>query len=230
MRPVGTSGGLTLRMRRASRLKTGPGLAQRTPIAAPDPGYPRDPLSTLDEHGAHRMRHGGFIRTTRLAHESDSSPPRSARIWRRVRWDRTPVRPPVDRCVTHETMACASVHVLCARVLAAMPFRVGPDVTGLAGPARVGLGLTQGQLGETFQTSMRTAQRCEGGQACPDVDQVQRLARAVFPPMRRREVQLAHAQQPSRPRPPWWCALPAEPLQTDASWSSLPPAHVRSRT
>jgi transcriptional regulator with XRE-family HTH domain len=61
-----------------------------------------------------------------------------------------------------------------------MPFRVGPDVTPLVGRARIALGLTQRQLGEMFRTSMRTAHRWEGGKAYPDVDQVQKLARAVF--------------------------------------------------
>jgi transcriptional regulator with XRE-family HTH domain len=63
----------------------------------------------------------------------------------------------------------------------AMPFQVGPEITPLVGRVRIALGMTQKQLGEMFQVSMRTAHRWEGGQAYPDVDQVQRLARAVFP-------------------------------------------------
>ena len=62
-----------------------------------------------------------------------------------------------------------------------MPFHVGPDITPLVGRARVALGLTQKQLGEMFRASMRTAHRWEGGEAYPDVDQVLKLARAVFP-------------------------------------------------
>jgi transcriptional regulator with XRE-family HTH domain len=61
-----------------------------------------------------------------------------------------------------------------------MPFQVGPEITPLVGRARVALGLTQKGLGEMLQVSMRTAHRWEGGQAHPDVDQVQTLARAVF--------------------------------------------------
>jgi transcriptional regulator with XRE-family HTH domain len=73
-----------------------------------------------------------------------------------------------------------------------MPFRVGPDVTPLIGRARVALGLTQKQLGEMFHTSMRTAHRWEGGKAYPDVEQIQRLVRAVFPVDAQLAAQLAH--------------------------------------
>jgi len=64
---------------------------------------------------------------------------------------------------------------------ATMPFQVGPTITPLVGRARIALGLTQKQLGEMFRASMRTAHRWEGGQAFPDVGQVEKLARAVFP-------------------------------------------------
>jgi transcriptional regulator with XRE-family HTH domain len=75
----------------------------------------------------------------------------------------------------------ASVAAFRARVRPAMPFQVGPEITPLVGRVRIALGLTQKQLGEMFQVSMRTAHRWEGGQAYPDVDQVKQLARAVFP-------------------------------------------------
>ena len=73
-----------------------------------------------------------------------------------------------------------------------MPFRVGPDVTPLVVRARIALGLTQKQLGEMFHASMRTAHRWEAGEAYPDVDQVQRLARAVFPADAQLAAELAH--------------------------------------
>jgi transcriptional regulator with XRE-family HTH domain len=72
-----------------------------------------------------------------------------------------------------------------------MPFQVGPAITPLVGRARVALGLTQRGLGEMFQVSMRTAHRWEGGQAYPGVDQVQKLARAVFPTDERLAADLA---------------------------------------
>jgi transcriptional regulator with XRE-family HTH domain len=72
-----------------------------------------------------------------------------------------------------------------------MPFRIGPDITPLVGRARIALGLTQKGLGEMFHTSMRTAHRWEGGEAYPDVDQVQKLTRAVFPVDARLAAELA---------------------------------------
>jgi hypothetical protein len=68
-----------------------------------------------------------------------------------------------------------------------MPFHIGPDITPLIGRVRLALGLTQKELGEMFHASMRTAHRWEGGEAYPDVEQVLKLARAVFP----RDAQLA---------------------------------------
>jgi DNA-binding XRE family transcriptional regulator len=62
-----------------------------------------------------------------------------------------------------------------------MPFHIGPDITPLVGRARVLLGLTQKELGGMFRASMRTAHRWEGGEARPSIEQVQELARAVFP-------------------------------------------------
>jgi transcriptional regulator with XRE-family HTH domain len=64
---------------------------------------------------------------------------------------------------------------------AEMPFHIGPEVTPLVGRVRVALRLTQKSLAQRFQVSTRTAHRWEGGAAYPTVDQVQELARAVFP-------------------------------------------------
>jgi transcriptional regulator with XRE-family HTH domain len=62
-----------------------------------------------------------------------------------------------------------------------MPFQVGPEVTRLVGLTRAALGLTQRTLGEAFGASMRTAHRWEAGKSYPGVDQVQRMARRVYP-------------------------------------------------
>ena len=116
----------------------------------------------------------------------------SARSWRHTRRDRTHFRPPGDSRMIREIIACASVRcVLCQSACCPCPSE-SVRTYALIGRARVALGLTQKQLGEMFQTSMRTAHRWEGGQAYPDVDQVQRLARAVFPADARLAAQLAH--------------------------------------
>jgi DNA-binding XRE family transcriptional regulator len=62
-----------------------------------------------------------------------------------------------------------------------MPFHIGADITPLVGRARRALSMTQRELGEMFHASMRTAHRWEGGEAYPSVEQVLKLARAVFP-------------------------------------------------
>ncbi len=74
-----------------------------------------------------------------------------------------------------------------------MPFHIGADITPLIGRARLALGLTQKQLGEVLHASMRTAHRWEGGEAYPDVEQVLKLARAVFPRDAKLAAELAQA-------------------------------------
>jgi|HubBroStandDraft_4_1064222.scaffolds.fasta_scaffold227638_1 transcriptional regulator with XRE-family HTH domain len=68
-----------------------------------------------------------------------------------------------------------------ARVRPSMPFHIGPDISPLVVRARLVLGLTQKELGAMFHASMRTAHRWEGGRSHPDVNQVLKLASAVFP-------------------------------------------------
>jgi transcriptional regulator with XRE-family HTH domain len=62
-----------------------------------------------------------------------------------------------------------------------MPHVPSSEVHGLVVRARTALELTQKELAEMFDVSLRTASRWEGGISYPDAGQLGRLARAVHP-------------------------------------------------
>jgi transcriptional regulator with XRE-family HTH domain len=57
----------------------------------------------------------------------------------------------------------------------------GPDTPRLLSESQVALGLTQEKLGDLLTASRRTVSRWASGTSRPSVDQLQTLARAVYP-------------------------------------------------